>query len=346
MFEQKCFCAQYKGPELFKSTSGGVFFAFAKYIIEKRGCACGAAFDQNLVLKHCCVDNLEGLHMLQGSKYVESNFVHILPEIKKKLEEGLLVLFSGTPCQVAAVRSHFKEKYSNLLLIDILCHGTPDYNLFKKYIEWREFKWKAKILSFEFRNKMVSPWGGIPKAYVKTTKGEKIIPAICDPYYWAFLNGHLAKKKCYSCRYASVNRVGDITAADFWGCHEFFPNFPYKKGASCILVNSEKGMKYFNAIKDQFFLKEASIDLAKKYNYQFSRPLVFSIQQEKIYSMIKDTSDFSSVLPFCGHRSMFFYYYSKLKSIFSVIYLKRILKKVLTKLKRKNENRNSYSRTL
>lgn len=325
MFIQECYCAQYKGPELADSTSGGVFFVFAKYFIEKGGCAFGAAYDKNLVLRHIVAERVQDLKKIQGSKYVESDFVNILPELKKRLDNGQLCLFSGTPCQIAAAQAFLKRYYSNLLLIDILCHGTPSRVLFQKYIAWREKLWNEKILNYEFRNKRASQWGAEQKALVTTDKGVKIIPSICDPYFAAFQKGLIAQNKCYSCKYASPNRVGDVTAADFWGIQQIKSDFPYKSGASCLLVNTPKGKLFFDKIQEMFLLEKIPFEYARKYNPHFNKPLSKTDIQKTIYSIIKkEESFFSDVLPFIPHKSYVGYLLHR-----TICFTKYIVKKLL-----------------
>ena len=324
MFCQKCYCAQYRGPELKDSTSGGVFYAFAKYVVENKGCVFGAAYDEQLVLRHVAVENIEDLKKIQGSKYVESDFIGVLPKLKTRLDNGQLCLFSGTPCQIAAVRSFLKKDYQNLLLIDILCHGTPSRELFQRYIAWRERVWNVKILNFEFRNKRAAQWGDQQKALITTDKDEKIIPAVCDPYFYAFQKGLIAQKKCYSCKFASPNRVGDITAADFWGIKAFCPDFPYTKGASCMLVNTSNGNVFFEQVKDSFLLEKMSFEDARKHNPHFNHPLTCNPIQSEIYKAVKEDEDFSKILPLLPCLSYKHYLFKKIVSA-----IKRLIKRVI-----------------
>lgn len=324
MFCQKCYCVQYKGPELINSTSGGVFFAFAKYVLEKKGCVFGAAYDSNLVLRHIATEKIDDLKRIQGSKYVESDFIGVFSDLKKRLDNGQLCLFCGTPCQIAAVRAFLKRDHQNLLLIDILCHGTPSRILFRKYIAWREKKWKTKILNFEFRNKRAAQWGEEQKALVMTENGEKIIPAICDPYFSAFQKGLIAQGKCYSCKFASPNRVGDITAADFWGVRRIFPDFPYAKGASCLLVNTERGELFFNKVVDSFIVCKSEFEIARQYNRHFNEPLAPNPIHEKIYAIInEEKSDFADALHLFPRKSYLWYIVQNSKNS-----VKRFVKKI------------------
>lgn len=296
MFNNECYCAQYNGPELSLSTSGGVFFAFAKYIIEHGGCAFGAAFSPFPHLRHICVESVDNLYKIQGSKYVESDFVQSLPELKKRVEIGQKVLFSGTPCQIAALRAYLKADFQNLLTMDIVCHGTPNKKIFQEYVKWREKKWNTKLDNYEFRNKKVSPWGGAQKGLLSTSNGYKVIPSECDPYFCAFQKGLIAQKKCYSCRYASSIRMGDITAADFWSAKIYFPDFPYKNGVSSLLINTQKGKEYFKKVKTNFILEEASFEKACKWKPHLKYPLSFNPVQQIIYDTINNGGGFDSVL--------------------------------------------------
>jgi len=313
MFNQECYCAQYKGPELAKSTSGGVFFAFSKYVIEQGGAVYGAAFSDFPNLNHICAENIHDLAKIQGSKYLESNFVHTFPELKQRLEKNQLILFGGTPCQVAALKSFLKIDYPNLLTIDILCHGTPSKKLFSKYIAWREKKWNTRILNFEFRSKRAHIWSSEQKALISTDMGEKIIPAVRDPYFFAFQKGLIAQTRCYSCKYASPNRVGDITAADFWGINTLRPNFPYENGASCMLINTAKGNVFLEHVKKMLLLEKVPFEDARKYNPHFNHPLKFDPIQKKIYQALADNLDFAQIIHFIPYKSYLAYKKSCLK---------------------------------
>lgn len=61
------------------------------------------------------------------------------------------MLFSDTPCQVAGLKSFLgNADTTNLLTIDLICHGVPSIKLFKSYMTWLEKKWEAVLLALIF----------------------------------------------------------------------------------------------------------------------------------------------------------------------------------------------------
>ena len=129
--------------------------------------------------------------------------------VKAYLKDGRRVLFSGTPCQVAGLKSFLGDDPEMLLTVDLVCHGVPSQKLFRKYIQWLGEKKGSPIKSFCFRSKKFYGWslGG------ECSDGKKAyaVNPDCDPYYAAFLRGETFRKSCYSCKFANMNREGDFT---------------------------------------------------------------------------------------------------------------------------------------
>lgn len=120
-----------------KSASGGVFAVAAMFVIQNGGVVFGAAYDKNMCVKHIKVDCETDLWKLQNSKYVQSDTGDTYVEVKQLLENGITVLYSGTPCQIAGLKRFLKRDYDNLFSMDIVCHGVPSPKIFAKYIEWQ-----------------------------------------------------------------------------------------------------------------------------------------------------------------------------------------------------------------
>lgn len=136
------------------STSGGVFSGLAEAVIKAGGCVYGAAFDETFRVLHQRVDSLEGIDVFRGSKYVQSDIGDTYRQIKKDLQSDKWVLFSGTPCQVKALKEFLSIKYNKLLLVDIVCHGVPSPLVWEHYLYYIKEKYNAdKIENVSFRNK-------------------------------------------------------------------------------------------------------------------------------------------------------------------------------------------------
>ena len=120
------------------SSSGGVFSLIAQHILEQGGIVFGASFDENMMVHHIGVESSEGLEKLRGSKYLQSNTENTYTEAQEELKKGRLVLYSGTACQIEALKNVLGREYENLITIDILCHGVPSPKLWKKYLDYQE----------------------------------------------------------------------------------------------------------------------------------------------------------------------------------------------------------------
>ena len=124
------FVAQAKDQRILeKSASGGIFTAIAQQFIAEGGIVVGAAYDSNLNVCHITCSKQEELQLLSGSKYVQSELNDIFKTVKDYLREGKQVLFSGTPCQVAGLKSFLRKDYSNLLCVDFLCHSIVAFHV-------------------------------------------------------------------------------------------------------------------------------------------------------------------------------------------------------------------------
>ncbi len=285
--KQECYAAKIKNEEiLMKSSSGGIFSALANYVLEKKGKVYGATFTKDLTVEHIAIESKEQLALLRGSKYVQSNTKNTFQEVKQDLTEGKMVLYSGTPCQIAGLQQYLGKEESNLLTVDIVCHGVPSPQLFKKYKEYLEEKEQAKIEEFSFRDKEKG-WGKYLK--IRFDNGKEI-HQFCDldPYYQSFMSGDLARKVCYECMYANTNRVSDITIADYWGIEIEHPEWNTKQGVSAVIVNTTKGKQMWEKIKENVEYIPSTIEKIKKHNENLNHPTKKKKIREHIYDGLKN----------------------------------------------------------
>lgn len=249
-------------------SSGGMFSAIADYVLGNGGVVYGAAFDEELRLYHIGVNNKEGMQPLRGSKYLQSDIHYIYREIKEKLRENKQVLFSGTPCQVAGLKSYLGHDYHNLITVDLICHGVPSQTSFDKWIENIKTK-KGKVNGFSFRK--LDGWSSPPR-YIQGNK-SKPLRSDLEVYMWAFYKGYLFRESCYQCKYANLNRTGDITLGDFWGIgthgNPFSQSLRY--GISLVLSNTEKGNQIIEVLKDTCYFEKRTIEegIAGQHNLKY-----------------------------------------------------------------------------
>lgn len=282
-----------------KSSSGGMFAELAKYILSQGGVVFGCEMvrlEDGFDVRHIYIDDENDLYKLQGSKYVQSRLGNSIKQAKEFLDNGKLVLFSGTPCQIAGLKAFLKQDYENLLTVDLSCEGTPSLNIFNDYIKYLEkHVIKNRIIDFKFRSKKYFGWStsGFVAIYKdKNTIKEKVLPQNTSSYFCCFLNGHILQDRCFSCKFTGINRIGDITIADAWGVEKEYPEllkqkFEKNKGVSLILVNSEKGNKFFNIIKNNLIYNNIDIKKLRKYNHPLRHPSIAKSDRELYLSAYK-----------------------------------------------------------
>ena len=277
--------------ELLSSSSGGVFIALAKYILAQGGYVCGCVWDENIKAVHICSDKLEDVHRMMGSKYVQSTIENVLPIVKQLINQDKVVLFTGTACQLAAVKALLPNA-NNLYLVDVLCHGVPSPLFFRKYKDYLEDKHGGKLVNIEFRNKKIIGWGSEHRTYYEINKNGKVkgYYPILPAYFCSFFYGTNLRESCYRCKYAGESRISDITIGDYWGYWKYYRRM-FPEGISVVSVNSSRGIDLFSKIKEQFsFCDEISPDSAKISNTNFFNPTLRCSTRDYFYKNIRNNN--------------------------------------------------------
>lgn len=249
-----------------KCASGGAFSAFAKYILEQNGIVYGVIWNNDIVAIHSRAENIEQLEKMYSSKYVQANTLDTFKQAKKDLEAEKLVLYSGTPCQIAGLKSYLKKDYENLITVDLICHGVPSALILEKYKqEFLKNKPDGHLSNINFRFKRLD-WGVRMFSILETERKQYVINALQDNYMKVFLYNIAINKACLDCQFNKIPRIADITIGDFWGVDEYDPSLNDKKGTSIILINNEKGQNLLNKIKTNCKLQEVPLNVATKRN--------------------------------------------------------------------------------
>ena len=244
------------------SSSGGIFFELADIILAKKGAIVGAGYDEKFNVVHKIIYNKEDLKELQGSKYVQSATKDTYKETKKILENGIEVLYVGTPCQIAGLKSFLQKDYDNLYTCDLICHGVPSPKVWQKYLS----EYNGKIQNCYFRNKD-NGWNCFSMKILFDNNKFKRFKMTKDDFIRLFLNNYTLRPSCYDCKFSKIPRIADISLGDFWGVEGKYAEFNDDKGTSLILVNSEKGQELLENIKDKIIYKEnCDLDYAIKCN--------------------------------------------------------------------------------
>ncbi len=235
-----------------KSSSGGVFITLASSFIERGGYVCGCVFNEQMVAVHICTNKIEDVKRMMGSKYVQSSITQCMTEVKRLLKDNKRVLFTGTACQVEAIK-RFTHNPENLFCVDILCHGVPSPLYLKKYVDYLQRKHGGKLINLQFRNKDKRGWGSEHRTYYEIQRNGAIkgyrpsIPAYFCSFFW----GINLRESCYNCKFTGTQRVSDITIGDFWGSWSYYKK-AFREGISIVSINSNKGESLFNSVKDHF----------------------------------------------------------------------------------------------
>lgn len=247
------------------SSSGGIFTLLAEKILEKNGVIYGASFNNEWLVEHIRIDNKNDLYKLRTSKYLQSSINDTYKQAKKDLDENRLVLFTGTPCQVNGFISYLNGKqYDNLYTQDIICHGVPSPKVWIKYLNYREKLDGQCPMRINFRQKD-DGWNLYALLLQYHNNAYKINHRD-DLFMQAFLRNACLRDSCYSCSFKSKNRQTDITLADFWGVEDIVPEFNDNKGTSLLIVNTKKGEKLFENIKDKMIFQETDFESSIKPN--------------------------------------------------------------------------------
>lgn len=269
----------FKDPFNRTSSSGGAFPALVKAVEKLNECTpvvYGAAFDQDFNVIHIRATSETDLVKLRGSKYVRSDLKDSFSKIIEDLNNDKTVIFSGTPCQVAAIKKKIetmKIKTDKFFLIDIVCHGTPRPVVWKDFKKWIENREKSSLTEFSFRYKD-SRWKSYP-TMAKFDNGKiKVNSFNLRRYTELFYSDLVLNEGCYKCKYANLNRISDVTIGDFWGIRKVLPKFPYKEEVSQILVNTKRGDSLLQQMlhENKYIICIADLMLAYKYQESFIHP--------------------------------------------------------------------------
>ncbi len=305
-----------------RSSSGGFVGDIAKIILEKNGIIYGSCWDEdhNVVFKS--VNNFEDLKQIKRSKYLQSNTLFAYRSVKEDLMKDYWVLFTGTPCQVAALYNYLKKDYEKLITIDLICRYTPGLGHFKKFIS-DTFDIDS-IKNISFRTEKANP----KKVRVELSNNE--LYESNDPYYVAFDERLMSCDSCKYCKYANIPRQGDFTVGDFWGIEKI--NKKYSSyGSNIVLINSNKANEIIKKLKSFEYCDEIpeylkthnrfkGADISKpSYKYlEFNEILKTSKFCDAVSHIVRGSSDIGVVgifVPNYGNNITYYALYKYLKNL-------------------------------
>lgn len=304
-----------------QSSSGGIFTLLAEEILSKGGVVFGASFNKTFEVEHIMVEKIEELEKLRGSKYTQSKIGETYKKAKEILEEGRYVLFTGTPCQIEGLKSYLRKEYDKLYTQDIICHGVPSIKVMKKYNNYLEKINNSNIEEIKHRTK-INGWKEF-SVFIKFKNNKQVnSDHNKDLYMQAFLKNTILRDSCYNCSFKKLNRISDITLADFWGIQNIMPELDDNKGTSLVIVNSKKGQELFENIKEKIIFKNVDIQEAIKYNMSMIESAKMDKNRKKFFENL-DKLDFDKLVKkYTYQPSIFKKIEFKIKGV-----IKRIIKR-------------------
>lgn len=331
--------------ERMNSSSGGVFLPLAREVINQGGVVFGAVYDESWEVHHVYAEKIEDVYPMMGSKYLQSKIGNSFKDAERFLKQGREVLFVGSPCQIAGLRTYLRNKqYPNLLAVDFLCHGVPSPGVWRRYLAETYGGYDAKeqsrlqatagknsvllsslnatspIGDIKFRDKRESGWKKFrfvvrQKSASKADQNTVLSSDIHydNPFMRGFLSDIYLRPSCYACKCKNGVNHSDLTIADFWGINLIAPEFDDDKGVGLVLVNTPRGKAYFDKLEMEVL--ESSLEIAHKYNGGFNEHTKAHPKRLLFFSLIYQKKTIREAVEICLSTSLHVRMKRKIKRI-------------------------------
>ena len=222
---------------------------------QDSGAQC-TGIDADIPVRHILADTPEGAVKMRKSKYLQSYMGTTDRQVKRELDAGRRVLFTGCPCQVAGLLSYLGKDYDNLIAVDLLCGNAPSAGFFRKYLEE---SFPQGVTSYQFRDK-AHGWNANTVRITPRDGSEIVRRGGKEDLYQKAYHSHLmCPPHCETCPYQEAPRYGDLTIGDFWGYTKKDASVNTAKGISAVLINSEKGRRFLAKIPEADILLQKPV---------------------------------------------------------------------------------------
>lgn len=276
--------------EKLHSSSGGCFTLLAKAILNRRGVVYGATFKEDWSVHHIRIDNEEELKVLRGSKYVQSNIENTFKEAEKDLKTGIYVLYSGTPCQISALKLFLRKDYDNLITIDFICHGVPSPSVWCIYLQKLTNGKTESIKHITFRDKKT----GWRDYHLTVNMSKEALSSHfgTNSYLQGMMKNLYLRPSCHSCPAKKGKSHSDITLADFWSVWVLYPQIYDSKGTSLVLANSHKGETLLSKLSNIECIKKCvNFEDAIYYNQAWMHSAIPHPKRQRFFLKYKNNED-------------------------------------------------------
>lgn len=281
----------------YNSTSGGVFTELAKAVINENGLVAGAKYNEEHLVEHAIINTVEDISLLQQSKYLQSDVRDVYVKIEKALKEKKQVLFVGTPCQCAGLKSYLNQESDNLYLCDFICRGVNSPLVYKKYLQELEQEYDSKVKQVWFKNK-TNGWNNFGTKIIFENGREYFKDRDTDPFMFGYIKQNLnlyMRQCCGKCEFKGSARPVDITLGDFWGIELRGMDTEEDNGISAVLLQSGKGVSLFERIKEQIYFEEHTAQELAIGNVCLTESAVRSNGSKEFFEALRSQSFFESL---------------------------------------------------
>lgn len=280
-----------------QSTSGGAFSAIIESWCDTNYVIFGAE-STGLTVSHSYVTDKREIRKFRKSKYAQSQIGTAYKEAKSFLKEGKHVVFSGTPCQIAGLKTYLGEMpCDRLLTIEVVCEGIPSPLYIRKLNKHLADKYGGTIEHLDYRYKDGKRWDFQVMLASITSKSHKYRTFRCDrwfnPFWSIWLNHLMSRPSCYECKFANISRVADITLGDLWGVHLYCPELYGKNGGSSLIVcNTEKGKAALAKCRQYMYGHDLLFEEALCYQSPMRKSISYNVRRTEFMH------DLASAMPY------------------------------------------------
>lgn len=287
-FEQSAFVVQNKDEQVLReSTSGGFFSALALWVLQQNGVVFGSHLNDNHEAVHTYVERYADIGQFRNSKYVQSLIGHSYGDAKRLLQEGRIVLFSGTPCQIEGLLNYLHKTYENLYTVDVVCRAVPSPLVLRRYLDMQSRK-IGELKDIKFRDKY---HGYKYSTMTLSTKvGNGYHEGIdTDVYLRSFFSGVNIRPSCTDCKFRSRYRLSDFTIWDCYNISDYSKEIDNDKGATRVLCHTKRAVDIIQSLDS---LKKYKVDseLAVKDVKELLSSPVFHPDRASFFEALNDNS--------------------------------------------------------
>lgn len=282
------------------STSGGVYYALARKILEEKGVIAACRFTQDWKhAEHVLVERMEDLLPTVRSKYFQSETAGIYEKVKTVLDTGRKVLFCGTPCQSAALQSYLGEVNENLITMDFICRGNNSQRAYQAFIEELEGRYQSPVKSVQFKNKKKG-WSSLG-VLIQFENGQEYYDTR-ENSYWTLgyiRNNLYMRPVCHECQFRTLPRKSDFTVGDFWGIQNVGQEDLFQ-GISVLFANTQAAQQMLCSMQDVLVMEKRSLEEAIKGNPCILESPKEGRMREKFFALLENNQFSDAVAECCG----------------------------------------------